>query len=127
MAIRYKITNRNRTSIFASGKYLRTYSKGRMIKAKRGTLGILTFHRRKDAEVFIRDLALKDFLVLRVKPFERGRKVNTLCSYQSWWALDRYYKGKSIFGLRSLSSATKVEELPAPIGTLAYPRVKVID
>ena len=52
--IRYKVVLKDRGSTFAQDKYRLEYIKDTIVKAIKGTLGIMVFKRRREAEHYKR-------------------------------------------------------------------------
>ena len=100
-------------------KYFKTYKKGIIVKATRGTLGIFVFKTKKFAEDFIIDYLASNsqFQILKVKSIGKGRSPKLIANF--------------IFLLASQDINMFYEEgilaIPPPDGTICYPAVKVLD
>ena len=116
--IRYKVVLEDRSSTFAQGKYRLEYIKDGIVKAVRGTLGIMVFKRRHQAEHYKRkylDYSMTG-IILRVKPLSRGKTVRLASSLFRDVDLDLFYSGNHY-----------PYTYPAPPGTICYDKVKVLD
>ena len=110
MAIRYKVV-RNRTSLFTNGKYLLAYLPGNIVTAPEGTLGIMTFKTRRQAE----DFSFKsDAEIIRVRGIGRGKVPAKVCNGTREFALDAFYFG----GVIGKSAP--------PDGTICYQSIEVL-
>lgn len=77
MAIRYKVVNQYRKSVFVDtlSRILR-YDKGNIVKAHPDSLGIFVFKRKKDAEKFCQSPSIgHNRLILRVETIGKGRSL----------------------------------------------------
>ncbi len=122
MNIKYKVViEQSRKSCFAPPGYTKTYKKGAKVKAKKGTLGLMVFKTRKQAEDFIFPQSY-DLQIIRVECFTRGRKpirvaginykiLARVKAFDSFYSIERYYYYLTV----------------APEGTLCYSEVRVID
>ena len=103
------------------------YTKGTVVKAYPGSVGIFTFKTRKDAEEFIyREATIdEDFIILRVKPIGRGKKPDKILAWAisilgNYNFLEGYFNGEF--------SLLESEDLMEPYkGTICYPAVEVLD
>lgn len=116
--IRYKVVLVDRGSTFAQGKYRLEYIKGKIVKAIKGTLGIMVFKRRREAEHYKRKYLDygKTGIILRVETLSRGKTVWSLCHLFSSIELDLFYSGHH-----------NPYAYPSPPGTMCYDKVKVLD
>ncbi len=128
MAIRYKVTTRDRLSCTSHAEgmrgYVLDYRKGEIVKAVPNSIGILVFKRRKDAEIFMKNQS--SWVIHRVSTKTRGKTpsylygiVNVYC-----YARDFYHTLSKLYS--TPYSPTKFL-WPVPEGTLAYPEVEVLD
>ncbi len=126
MAIRYKVVTLERKSMISLntdiGKYLRTYEKGKKVKAVRGSLGIMTFKQRQQAEKFIDGPFRCKFRVLRVKTTIRGKRPKFISRF---WRLSRSDQLAALRRCYRLKFTQQTESPPK--GTLCYSSVEVID
>jgi len=99
---------------FASGKYNRNYSKGTIVRAREGTLGVAVFKTRKQTEEFQGTIGTH-YKIIHVLPIGRGKTVKYICTAQSEISLDFFYKEKL------------EAHLVPPSGTIFYPVVEVLD
>ncbi len=116
--IRYKVVLEDRGSTFAQGKYRLKYIKNEIVKAVEGTLGIMVFKRRSEAEYYKRRYINYNMtgIILRVEPLSRGRNVYTVSSLFMSVELDLFYSGDYYPYTYS-----------PPSGTICYDKVKVLD
>ena len=116
--IRYKVVLEDRGSTFAQGRYRLKYIKDEIVKAVKGTLGIMVFKRRCQAEHYRRKYLdySKTGIILRVEPLSRGKTVRVASSLFRGVDLDLFYSG----GYYPYT-------YPTPAGTICYDRVKVLD
>lgn len=128
--IRYKykvIKRQSRRSAILNGnsKYSRQYIKGENTYAHGGTMGLMVFKNKNDAEVWRNafntygpyDSIIHDFIVIRVLPIGRGRSVVEITSDVTTEGLERFYLTKNSHWARTT----------APGNTMAYPGVFVVD
>jgi len=108
-----------RCSIYARGNYRLIYSKGRVVRARKGTLGVAVFETRYQAENFCNS---DPHNIIRVVPIGRGRTVDTISRDLDPSSFNDFYvcmkKGYYTFD---------VETMKPPSGTVFYPAVKVLE
>lgn len=116
--IRYKVTLHDRTSTFAQDKYRLEYIKDTIVKAIKGTLGIMVFKRRREAEHYKREYLDygKTGMILRVETLSRGKSVHLASSLFKSSDFDMFYSGDYY-----------PFTYPSPPGTMCYDRVRVLD
>lgn len=122
--IRWKVIvskNRSSCSIIKYCKYQNVYKKGKIVKAKRGTLGIFCFKTKTDAINFIHgDEEGGFFSIIKVEPVGKGKKPKLIASIYPFLGVhvtidDFYRHPKAIFSQKP------------PEGTICYPAVKVLE
>ncbi len=134
MAIRYKVVNKDTrfSALITVEKYRLQYVKDKIVEALSGTLGVMVFKRKWQAQRFI-DIFFtpnerKNLMIVRVEVFNKGRTPR----YVSRWInlpgdLNNFYlynyKDKQY-----IDNCINMMTISVPIkGTLCYDRVKVID
>lgn len=133
MAIRYKVVNEaTRCSVIIgiNSLYTLKYVKGTIVKALSGSLGIMVFKRRYQAEKFVKLLnsgLLGSSIILRVEIFERGKcpkYVSRWTTHKSdlTWFYSKWYADK-----KYITNGNGMDLLIPPKGTLCYSMVRVID
>ena len=107
-----------RLSVFVQGKYELEYPKYAIVVAKKETLGIAVFRTMREAYRFINlsKLSLQRCKIIHVYPHGRGKTGKIICGTQLESELDNFYKNKKL---------TCVNK--APLGTIFYPAVEVLD
>lgn len=98
-------------------KYRKNYIKGEVVRATKGTLGIMTFNTYENARRFMIDAGICK--ILKVLPIGKGKVVDCICDFYSEEWLDKFYENSSDF---SYLGTTHVPE-----GTICYKAVKVIE
>lgn len=123
--VRYKVTRKiiakaYGRSCVANRHYCLKYHKGKITYTIKGTLGIMVFERKIDAENFINKGVSVEYRynlkIIRVNPIGRGKRPKLICGCPSEGSLSNYYT-------HSVGAITK----KAPMGTMCYPAVKVLD
>ena len=99
-------------------EYFPKYLKDSIVKAAPQSLGIMCFSKKKHAEAFIRRLQCEDLIIIRVKGLGQKRsifdyEVITGCGVRPWWLETK----------KGIWSYT----VEAPLGTISYPAVKVLE
>jgi len=108
-----------RESAFAGGRYSLEYPKGKVVRAKEGTLGVAVFETWEQAEDFrVSRLCQK---TIHVRPVGRGKTVEIICFAAHEEELDVFYSKKYRDRKRDLT----MKEIPT--GTIFYPAVEVLD
>jgi len=126
MPLRWKVVKKsNRTSCKVSNgsKYCYNYPKGKVVKARKETEGIMTFKTKKEAQTFIDDYFHPHFdaQILKVKGIGRGKKPERMCHCGDVsQAFECLLKGDKA-GIRRFFCIAI-----APRGTLCYKSVKVL-
>lgn len=120
--VKFKVVSRHRQSCYAGGyhyqgRYCRTYNVGRVVTAEPGTLGLMVFLRKKDAEAFISHTGVLHgpAKILRILPIGRGKNIDRICPTQNEVDLNLFYKVPNYC------------TISAPPGTMGYPAVKMLD
>lgn len=122
MTIKWKIIfEKSRKSMYAKGSFALTYNKNTIVKAIKGTLGIMVFKNRWQAEMFAKThsnacLLSDPFVVVRVRTFSRGVVPEEISGRIDADNITLFYK--PLF-----NSYTK----EPPMGTICYDKVEVID
>lgn len=90
----YKIVRRNRTSLFAEGKYNLEYNDGEVVHALSETLGLMSFKTPEDAERFATSnfFTKNDYMILLVESLGDVIEGLEVCSFVGEKDLDVYYK-----------------------------------
>jgi len=111
-----------RTSAAARGKYCLVYAPiGKVVKALDGTMGIMCFENRADAEAFICKYPyVYGWVIIEVEGIGKPFRPRRVCQYTSGQMLDRYYTSRR--GHKRRSGYTE----QAPTGTICFPAVKVL-
>jgi hypothetical protein len=122
MAIKWKVIfEKSRKSMYAKGSFTLTYNKGTIVKAIKGTLGIMVFKNRWQAEMFAEThsngcLLSDPFIVIRVRTFSRGVVPKEISRRIDAHDIALFYKHL----YRSFPGSP-------PMGTICYDKVEVID
>lgn len=155
MAVRYKVVsidqnygipaleNREpkRFSALVKGFFKINYSKGKTVRAKKNTVGIMCFKRRHQAEAWMNGPTLyseiSDFEIIRVQPVGRGKTPKTFSGHYGTHVLLLLRKLIKRFGVEEgykqlLTGRYDVLDMyvrymEPPEGTICYPAVKVLD
>ena len=116
--VRFKVVLEDRGSTFAQGKYRLKYIKDEIVKAVKGTFGIMVFKRRHQAEYYKRMYLSYSTtgIILRVEPLSRGKTVRLVSSLFRDVDLDLFYSGDY-----------SPYAYPPAAGTICYDKVKVLD
>ena len=128
MAIRYKVVlEKNRKSCMAERKgmrgYILTYKKGKTVKAIEGSIGILVFKTREQAENWMKlPMRTTKTTILRVETNSRGKTPKNLFIID--WRVTNSLK-EDYYDYKTPNNSRL--RWNTPIGTLAYPEVKVLD
>lgn len=127
MKIRYKVVKvRTRYSAIVNGnsKYALRYTRGSVVKAPEGTMGIFVFKSQRDAYKWCVMLNSVDpwrdawrFIVIKVLPLSRGKKVNFVHGGVSTESLDNFYIERD---------GSEMHFASAPDGTYAHQSVRVL-
>lgn len=123
MAIKWKVVfEKSRKSMYARGTFALTYNKDTIVEAIKGSLGIMVFKTRWQAERFAETQYLDDnpmresFMVVRVRTFSRGvvpKKISCrIDAYNIALFYNYPYDGYSV---------------DPPMGTICYDKVEVIN
>lgn len=117
MEKRYKVVKKkNRGSIYAKGKYHRTYNKGDTVKAPAGTYGLMCFKDREDAEEF----AAAGEEIITIRPLLEKEMIPTEVSVISNEAgMDRFYHNRKNLDPSLITNI--------PFRTVCYKKIKVLD
>lgn len=130
MTIRYKVVGSDdRESYIAARdpqilkkrgakRYVKTYTKGTVVRAPKGSLGIFTFKTRKHADHFITGY-VGAYTILRVKPIGKGIVPKYI---GDWLNLLTFTKV-----LQQLKTGDFGPLYSTPYGTICYSAVKVLD
>ncbi len=116
MIIRYRVVTRIRSSALIPHQnrtYYLKYFKDEIVKASKGSLGIMTFAHRREAEEWCSDLY--EEMILRVEPIGRGSTPEAVSVGLLANDLRAFYSGKAC------------QRVLPPAGTICYPVVKVLD
>ena len=119
---KYKVIKRKtRMSCIINGKskYARKYIKNENVYAIEGTLGIMVFKLRRDAQSFvgiIRDPYYNPYIIVRVIPIGKGKTVKAIARDMNTYDLDVFY-----------NDLFKLPISRPPHNTMAYPGVFVVD
>ena len=117
----YKVVAKDRTSIYAPGKYSLTYNIGQIISAVPRTIGIMCFKTRSSAEDFMNASAVLG-LIIRVRPIGRAKTPRRIPDPVIEYMDDFYtLENDHILG-SNLPITFYVHE-----GTICYQQVEVID
>lgn len=138
MAIRYKVVMKDtRLSVISRGrrapahwknflkKVCLKYTKGKIVKAQKWSIGILVFRKRSQAEEFVNEYGYDEFemIILRVKTSSRGKAIKELITD----SLRRAYILEFVYGRLNIDMLDSCTRLYSPAGTMAYKEVKVLD
>ena len=125
MPIRFKVVKiRNRTSAVVNGNsaYGLKYLLGTKVHAKEGTLGIMTFKRKSQAERFAEHLDFPSswyctpkYIVITVNGIGRGKYPERICTSVNTDNLDWFYRDGDHFCSNP------------PDGTMCYSSVEVLE
>ncbi len=117
MAIRYKVIfEKSRKSIYAQGSYTLVYDKDTIVKAIKGSLGVMVFKRRRQAKRFMDQRLMRaSMMIIRVRTFSRGVVPKRISAQVSDYSIKNFY-----------SEVWSTETAP-PVGTICYDRVGVLD
>ena len=122
--ILWKVVNEDRKSISVSDskKFSLRYKKGKIVKAKRNSLGIFCFKTKVEALVFseLSHHLFNSYSILRVLPQERGRKPKIISSKITERRITLFYDSINRYNNYMFSCAP-------PCGTICYPSVLVLD
>jgi len=99
-------------SVYAHGRYQKTYTKGTVVQAEPGTIGILLFKSKHDAQMWANCYLFRP--VLEVELLGTVTDIRNVCRTQGEEDLDFWYQD----GCPS--------ELSAPYGTIACQKVRVL-
>ena len=116
--IRWKVTNLSRASVIVHNvsNYSRFYYKGTIVKAKSGTLGLMTFKTKLDALDFAKEIFhLRGFKILKVQSIGRGRVPDRIALKSSEESLNFFY-----------SEGPLIDSWLPPEGTICYDKIKVL-
>jgi len=119
--IAYKVVvKNNRTSILTQGKYKLTYNKGEIVNSVPGSLGIMVFDSKMDADRYLNTKRI----LIKVRPIGERKVPLYVCENPSKYEnrLENYYKK----GKDKQSTYESGMYLP-PSGTSCYPSVEVLD
>ena len=94
--------------------FFKRYLKGKIVKAKSGSLGLFTFDTKKHAKEFAND-SMMIWLILKVKSIGRGRKPKKISTIYTEDNLNMFYANDTF----------RFTEKPPP-GTICYPAVEVL-
>jgi len=129
--VKYKVVSEDNKSAFLSlcngiKKYRLNYKKDTIVEAPKGTLGIMVFERKYQAEKFIRRQTdcPACFNIKRVLSIGKGKKPYSICRISildSDYDLDQFYR-KNI-----IDPFYRISKVSPPDGTICYPAVKVLD
>ena len=126
MAIRWKAVTKNRESYCACSlpeELVTTYTKGVTLKAKKDSLGFLTFTSRKAAEDFASDNWWGKIIFIKVRGKGRGKRIKKVIPPGKLRRTDtmrKYYK--LVEGL----DIEKSTYYGPPRGTMAYMELEVL-
>lgn len=132
MPIRWKVIrfdkNGDRVSVFAPGAYKMSYPKGSIVEAEKGTLGLMVFHRKMDAEAFIDNFCCHSLIAepIKVEGLGKGKKPKAIlrhCGIDKESELDAFYRGIPM----ELNPQTLIRTTQAPEGTLCYDKIRVLE
>ena len=116
---KYKVVKkRNNKSCVMNGNSLfcLTYEKDTNVYAIEGTLGVMVFKTRTDAELWVEGWDNEDYWkIKRVLPIGRGKVPKKICSFSSSAVLKDFYNNYNY-----------ANDEPVP-GTICYPGVYVVD
>jgi hypothetical protein len=120
--IAYKLVREyrgKRVSMFSHlGRYLKlTYPKGEIIKAKKTTLGIFVFDKRKNARDFALGYCPMGVFCLKVKPIGKGKRPKSILRAAQHTDTLREYKFRE----------ANERHISPPLGTICYPAVEVLE
>jgi len=123
MPVRWKVVTKDRKSCLVTDeKYCYSYKKGSIVKARKETVGVMTFTTEKAADNFMYEhFTVEQSIVreiIKVNGLGKGRrpKRGELCNYTD---VTTFYKG-------NLSIASLGVDFNAPKGTMCYKKVKVL-
>ncbi len=115
-----KKSNRNSIIIDNRSPYCLTYLPDTIVTAPQGTIGIMTFETKHQAESWW-GTRYDNYLIIKVIPMGRGRRPERISIEVVTRMLRRFYnkdEDKFSYGVPTMSP---------PEGTLCYPAVQVID
>ena len=122
--IRYKVVisrNRGSCSIEEGCKYRKVYKRGKIVKAKKGTLGIFCFKTKIDAINFIHGNEEGGyFSIIKIKPIGKGKKPKLIASIFP-------FLGADIMINDFYRHSGYILNQESPEGTICYPAVRVLD
>ncbi len=126
MSILYKVVRKdNRTSVYASGKYEKMYTKGTRVKASKDTVGLFCFYDEDIAMNFaVSNSTYSTTCIIKVEAEEEALCKATICSIlQNEEGLDRFYKF-----IQSNQEIPDWIVMPAtPEGTVLCKELKVLE
>lgn len=121
----YKVVKTfDRTSIFASGRYQKTYHSGSVVEAIPNTLGLMCFKHFNDADAFSRKLCGRAF-VIKVKalaPVFEMAEDTQFPQDVSEYALDYFYISQE-----AAQGKLRVSTIMAPRGTVLCHKIRVLE
>ena len=140
MAIRYKVVTKDKREsctnihIKLPKGFSRTYLKNTYVTAPKASIGLCCFKRRMHAEWFMSDFAPKKLQILRVQTTQRGsvpksiypvwRGTKTSTVLRKWF--EQYIENNKN-DVSTLDVPFTPVALIAPLGTICYPKVYVLD
>lgn len=119
------VTQPNRRSVYAQGRYDLTYKKDTVVKAIHGTLGIMLFEDYLDARVWGSSV-LDSYRVLRVELIGEVTKPRFISPNFREDILDLFYKALSCEFPRC-SDPHYHSGFVAPAGTICCQKIRVLD
>ncbi len=130
--IKYKCLSKHRESCFAGPEYRLKYKKGTKVKAVVGSIGVMVFKTKMQAERFSEVCSPIAMKIVRVRCFGKGKSIKWLCSAQAS-GIGRFYRDLQFLGIQLFRMGNlryvhwDISYQEAPLGTICYPEVEVID
>jgi len=126
----YKIVTQNRRSVFAKGKYRKTYKKGAVVKAPSRTVGLMCFESETAAQRFSNLLrvipgSLWSHLIIEVEGLGEPKRPYQIAPAGTESCLDEYYKLRKKMREAVYTVCTCTYATP-PRDTVCFGAVKVL-
>ena len=129
VAYKYKVTRLDNSSCVITEDYpefRKFYKDNTTVSAAKHTLGLMVFHRKKDAIAFvIKDEQLRGWKIKRVIPLSRGKTPRVIAD---WMSLINFYSHLDGIRLKRDTSRENWSYSPSvpPKGTICYHKLKVV-
>ena len=132
---KWKVTNLDRTSIQMTDKYQKYYKENTVVKANKGSLGIMVFKTKRQAERWADDRFGNSSMVLKVLPIGKGKvpklistpnHINIFYKHLSRLLTQEMPESYSGGNIKYNDEDISIALWPVPPGTICYPAVKVL-